>query len=158
REAGIRSEAVDSLELLAGSTAELGNTKAAALVLASVDAARAEHGWAAWTLTAFADMLARDRACVADALADLSDDPALGLDEAFELGLRGRGARGRPAIGWGSLTPTEREVVRHVAAGKSNPEIAEALFISRSTVKTHVSHVLGKLGLATRAELAGAAV
>jgi len=45
-------------------------------------------------------------------------------------------------------------VARLVAGGLSNPAIASALFISVPTVKTHVSHILAKLGLESRVELA----
>jgi DNA-binding NarL/FixJ family response regulator len=41
-----------------------------------------------------------------------------------------------------------------VAAGQSNPQIASALFMSRATVKTHLSHIFTKLGMTSRAELA----
>jgi len=44
--------------------------------------------------------------------------------------------------------------VRLVAEGLSNPEIGARLFMSRSTVKTHLSHVYAKLGVANRTELA----
>ena len=52
------------------------------------------------------------------------------------------------------LTERELEVVRLVAQGRSNREIAKALWISEKTVKAHVSHVLSKLGLQDRTQLA----
>jgi non-specific serine/threonine protein kinase len=52
------------------------------------------------------------------------------------------------------LSPRERDVLRLLAAGKSNPEIAEALFIGRGTVKTHVVKILAKLEARSRTEAA----
>jgi DNA-binding CsgD family transcriptional regulator len=52
-----------------------------------------------------------------------------------------------------SLSPREREVLRLIAAGHSNADVAQVLFISPRTVSTHAAHILGKLGLTTRAEL-----
>jgi DNA-binding CsgD family transcriptional regulator len=75
-----------------------------------------------------------------------------------ERSLRALGARtwrrGRTSD-TGTLTPREREIAELVAAGASNPEIAQALFISRKTVERHVSNVLAKLGARNRVELAG---
>jgi DNA-binding CsgD family transcriptional regulator len=68
-----------------------------------------------------------------------------------------RGPRRRPASGWAALTDTEAEVARLVAARLSNPEIAEQMFLSRRTVGHHVSHVLAKLHMTSRVELAAAA-
>lgn len=65
-----------------------------------------------------------------------------------------RGPRKRPATGWEALTETELRVADFVAEGLSNPQIAERMFVSRRTVKTHVSHALAKLGLASRVMLA----
>jgi DNA-binding NarL/FixJ family response regulator len=52
------------------------------------------------------------------------------------------------------LTEREQEIAALVAAGASNPEIAQELFLSRKTVERHVSNVLKKVGVRNRAELA----
>ncbi len=65
-----------------------------------------------------------------------------------------RGARMRPASGWESLTPAEVRVARLVSQGLTNPEIAEQLFISRATVKTHLIHIFSKLDVPNRRALA----
>ena len=52
------------------------------------------------------------------------------------------------------LTKRERDVIRLVALGRNNREIAKELFISEKTVKTHISNILGKLNLEHRTQLA----
>jgi DNA-binding NarL/FixJ family response regulator len=51
-----------------------------------------------------------------------------------------------------ALTPRELEVMRHVARGLSNTEIARALCLGEATVKTHLGRILAKLGLASRTQ------
>jgi DNA-binding NarL/FixJ family response regulator len=50
------------------------------------------------------------------------------------------------------LTPRESEVLRLIAAGKSNREIARALFVSEATVKTHVNRIFAKTGSRDRGQ------
>jgi DNA-binding CsgD family transcriptional regulator len=83
-----------------------------------------------------------------------AEGAGLSPDEAIAYARRGRGERRRPASGWPSLTPTERDVVRLVAEGLANNEIAARLFISRRTVQTHLTHVYAKLGFNSRVQLA----
>jgi len=87
---------------------------------------------------------------------------ALGRDRGAAAALEDEGtvAAGRPvpavtaADDAFELSARELEVARLVADGLSNPAIAAALFVSVATVKTHVSHILAKLGLDSRTQLA----
>jgi DNA-binding CsgD family transcriptional regulator len=72
-----------------------------------------------------------------------------------ETELRACGARPRSLTYTGveSLTPSERRVAELVAAGRSNPEVAQALFVSRATVETHLRSVFRKLDVTSRDQL-----
>jgi DNA-binding CsgD family transcriptional regulator len=68
---------------------------------------------------------------------------------------RGPHAKHRRArSGWDSLTPTEIRIAGYVEEGLSNPEIAAKLLLSRRTVATHVSHILKKLDVNSRTDIA----
>jgi DNA-binding CsgD family transcriptional regulator len=83
-----------------------------------------------------------------------AEGAALSTEEAIAYAQRGRGQRKRPASGWASLTPTERQVVRLVSEGLANNDIAARLFVSPRTVQSHLTHVYTKLGLSSRVQLA----
>jgi DNA-binding CsgD family transcriptional regulator/tetratricopeptide (TPR) repeat protein len=88
--------------------------------------------------------------------AEASWDLARAETQLRALGVRRgiRGPRCRPKIGWDALTDAEKTVAGLVAEGLSNPAIAARLYLSRRTVQFHVSNILGKLGAASRVELA----
>lgn len=100
----------------------------------------------------------------ADRVASNEDDclrpsgPAFHHGRARDLQLRFRrlAADGAPG-GFRALSAREIEVVRHIASGATNPEIAERLHISRPTVARHVGNILIKLSLSNRTEVASAA-
>ena len=61
-------------------------------------------------------------------------------------------ARLAKRVGAAELTPRERDVLDRMGVGRSNREIAAELFVSEATVKTHVNHVLAKLGCSDRTQ------
>jgi DNA-binding CsgD family transcriptional regulator len=108
---------------------------------------------------------ARTRILLAEAYRALADADAAARESAaaracFErLGavadLRALGETGAPPNG---LTAREVDVLKLVAAGLTNPQIAASLYISRKTAEHHVSSILGKLGVSSRTEAAAEAV
>ncbi len=96
-------------------------------------------------------------AAVAEAQLALESFEALGAGRdadaaaAFLRQLGVKAARTGPR-GVGALTKREHQVLSLLAEGRSNPEIADRLYLSRRTVEHHVAHVLAKLGVRTRGQ------
>ena len=82
---------------------------------------------------------------------DLARWPGVRRDRAQALARRLEGASGRAD---GELTAREQEVAALLADGLTNGQVAERLFISPKTAAVHVSNILTKLGLSSRAEIA----
>jgi predicted ATPase/DNA-binding CsgD family transcriptional regulator len=76
-------------------------------------------------------------------------EPAVEIGAVLAL-RRQETAKTAPALAGLGLTQRERDVLRMMASGKSNQEIADALFVSLGTVKVHVTHILAKLGVKSR--------
>jgi DNA-binding CsgD family transcriptional regulator len=147
----------DILECLAGLARDAGGHREAARLFGAANAIRQRRG-----AVRFKVGVAGYQASVAglrDALGDQEFDAAwaegaaLSTEEAIAYAQRGRGERKRPASGWASLTPAERDVVRLVSEGLGNKDIAARLFVSPRTVQTHLTHVYTKLGVTSRVQL-----
>jgi DNA-binding CsgD family transcriptional regulator len=82
--------------------------------------------------------------CGADALSERARE---------ELGALGVRTRRRPVSGVDALTPSERRVARMAAEGMSNPQIAQALFVTRKTIEKHLGNAYSKLDVASRDQL-----
>ncbi|MGO4301608.1 helix-turn-helix transcriptional regulator [Leifsonia sp. RAF41] len=158
---GLVPAQIASVEALARVSALTKPSADAVRLLAATSAARARLGLprtpaqqASYVQTVSALQVVRDSAEGEDAA---SAGSAWDLSEAVAHARRTRGPRSRPTTGWASLTPTEMQVVTTIAEGLSNPDVGARLFMSRSTVKTHLGHIYRKLGVANRAELAARA-
>jgi LuxR family maltose regulon positive regulatory protein len=77
---------------------------------------------------------------------------AIGMPEALYLGREGSAARSAQTPYGESLSERELEVLRLIAQGATNHEIAEQLVITVGTVKSHINHILGKLDAHNRTE------
>ena len=122
------------------------------------------RAWVAWSTMGAPYEAAVTRLVVAAAARALGDDDAAGMEvDAARHVFEGLGALAElhdldsgpsgSAAALGPLTPREAEVVRLVARGLGNREIATRLFISERTVARHVGNVLNKLQLANRAAI-----
>lgn len=158
RDSGVRMGYVDSLDALADLAANSGDDTEAVRLLSTCDAARDEMGYPRPPVDVphHEALLAQLRARLGDDGFDAAwrEGAARSIDDTVATLTRGRGPRNRPQVGWDSLTPTELDVVRLLSKGRSNPEIATQLYMSRSTVKAHLSRVFAKLDVANRTELA----
>jgi DNA-binding CsgD family transcriptional regulator len=162
RDAFVRTFEVDCVELLAGLAVDLESYEEAARLLGASSARRLRAGYAQPLLAQSAhdaDVGTVVETIGADRYDELTaEGAAMTWTEALDYATRGRGERKRPSHGWDSLTPAEQAVVKLVADGLSNQQVAQRLFIARRTVGTHLTHIFAKLGLSNRAELTAAAV
>jgi predicted ATPase/DNA-binding CsgD family transcriptional regulator len=150
---------VETLETLGGVLVDEGSARRGVPLLAAATTARAALGFPRRPVEAdrIAGWIAAGREYLSGQAQPAWERGAgLSITEAAVMARRGRGPRRRPAFGWPSLTPAERDVADLVARGLTNPEIAARLGVRAGTVKDHVSSVLRKLGVRTRAELAAA--
>jgi predicted ATPase/DNA-binding CsgD family transcriptional regulator len=155
---GDRVGAAAALETIGDLAVALGEPERALRLLAASQRFHAESGITRFPVQAERFDRARN---TAQAVLDPTDATAcwhaggeLSLADTVAYARRGRGERQRPQIGWTSLTPVERDVVRLVAEGHTNAEIGQRLFISVNTVKKHLTHVYAKLDVDGRADLA----
>jgi predicted ATPase/DNA-binding CsgD family transcriptional regulator len=155
---GDRVGAAAALETVADVALALGEPERSLRLLAASERFHTDTGIA--RLPVQADRFDRARS-TARAVLDPTEATAcweaggeLSLADAVAYARRGRGERQRPRIGWGSLTPAERDIVRLVADGHTNAEIGQRLFISVNTVKKYLSRVYAKVDVDGRADLA----
>lgn len=154
---GDRVGTTAALETIAALVVDRDEPERSLRLLAASERFHASRGIVRFPLEADHFTRARDAARAAVDDAEATDcweaGSLLSLADAVAYARRGRGERQRPPVGWASLTPTEKEVVRLVAQGHTNAEVGKRLFVSVATVKKHLSHVYIKLDLRSRAEL-----
>jgi predicted ATPase/class 3 adenylate cyclase/DNA-binding CsgD family transcriptional regulator len=146
------------LECLGGVAIRAGNHPEAGRIFGATDAFRQRMGLVRFTIyeAGYQAAVAELREAMGEDAFDAAwaEGEALSIEEAIAYAQRGRGERRRPASGWASLTPAERDVSRLIREGLANKEIATRLFVSPRTVQAHLSHIYTKLGIASRVQLA----
>ena len=159
------------LEGIAAAVCGMGDARRAAVLLGAAQRRREEgaHPMPERVLGSFGRVLAGVHGCLGGAafVAAWRAGWALGTEETVAEACRpdpselakpnGRDEPPRVGKNVYGLTAREREVLARLAQGKTDQEIADALFLSRRTVTTHVSNLLGKLGVANRVEAAALA-
>jgi predicted ATPase/DNA-binding CsgD family transcriptional regulator len=151
---GHRVPAPTLVWLAAAAMLALERTEDAARALGVSDALRA-----GWTM-AHSRVLPQVEAAAVEAIGEATvarlraEGAATPPHEGVAWLLRGRGRNVQATVGWEALTATERAVAVKVAAGLTNKDVAEALFVSPNTVKTHLRNAYTKLGITGRAALA----
>jgi DNA-binding CsgD family transcriptional regulator len=153
--------AIDLLELVVVTVAGLGHFGEAARLFGAAEHQRDITKYARWAPARdeLVPVLVESEAALGQELFEraVSGGRGVDLEHAVAYARRGRGRRSRAVSGWESLTPSERRVANLVGQHLSNAEIAECLFVSTTTVKSHLNRIFAKLGLNSRWELAGAA-
>ncbi|MFF6984592.1 LuxR C-terminal-related transcriptional regulator [Streptomyces sp. NPDC008343] len=151
-------DTIACLEILTTIAVDRRRYERAALLIAGIEHARATTGfvrypheqrhWDSLTATTSQALPTTEPTSLRSQRAPMS------IADMVEHVQRGRGRRARPSRGWQSITPVERQVAELAAQGLTNPQIAERLCIARSTAKAHIAHILTKLQIANRTELA----
>jgi DNA-binding CsgD family transcriptional regulator len=152
---------VDLLELVAITCSDLRSPAEAARLLGTAESQRDLTGYVrpAPAREELAPVLADLQAALGHVAfeAALSEGGALSLEEAVAYARRGRGSHSRARSGWESLPPSEQQVASLVGQHLTNAQIAERLFISVPTVKSHLNRAFAKLGVDNRGQLAAGA-
>jgi predicted ATPase/DNA-binding CsgD family transcriptional regulator/Tfp pilus assembly protein PilF len=155
---GVLPEVCASLEAIAAVAVATERFAEAARLLGAAQQLRARGGYVAAPRESRrreADVARCRKALTSDRLDALAAaGGALSADAAVALAADVARAHGAPSPGWTSLTAREKQVAALVADGLSNPEIGEHLFMSLGTVKTHLTHIFGKLAVSSRTEVA----
>jgi len=160
--AGALLAVTELLELAAMVSFELGENAEAARLLGAAELQRELNGYVCSgpDLAELAPVRAGVAATLGPDAAERAtmEGRASSLAAVVSYAARRRTTHRRAASGWDSLTPTERQVAFLVSKRFTNAEIAERLFVSVVTVKSHLSRVFLKLGVANRRQLAALAV